>query len=410
MRWLVVGLLLFATTINYLDRAILGVILPEIRERFHFGLRAYGTIQMVFQLSYGIGSLAGGKMLDRYGTRIGYFIACALWSASAVLSAFAGSTFQIGLYRAGLGLGEAANFPACSKAIAEWFPPEKRASAMGLVNTGANIANIVGPPVFILVALRFGWQMCFAIVGAAGFLWLPVWLYSYRASSPAPQPESKIAAWRLRMVLKSRKAWGFAGAKFFTDPVWWFYLFWLPTYLSDVRHLSPTERGKALTLVYLISGLGSLAGGLSADWLIRRGWNIGRARSITMLCCALTIPLCSLGVIVNNTRLAIVLFGLATASHQAWMANLLTTPSDMFPASALGSVNGFGVSLGAFGGALFSGLIPGFVIPSTGYAPVLVTMSCFYLIAWFLVSGALRETNTPVTAPAISHQAGHRPI
>ncbi len=180
MRWVIVSLLFFATTINYLDRAILGVILPEIRDKFHFGLPIYGTIQMVFQLAYAGGSLLGGKLLDRYGTRVGYGIATTLWSLAATLNAFAGSAFQFGLYRTVLGFGESANFPACSKAAAEWFPPDERATAMGIVNAGTNLANIFGPPLFILIALTLGWQACFAIMGGLGFLWLPFWFLTYR--------------------------------------------------------------------------------------------------------------------------------------------------------------------------------------------------------------------------------------
>src|SRR5215469_2880303 len=180
MRWVIVGLLFFATTINYLDRAILGVILPEIRDQFHFGLEAYGWIQFVFQIAYAGGSLVGGYILDRLGTRLGYGIAAALWSLAAILNAFAGSVFQFGAYRTVLGLGESANFPACSKAAAEWLPPEDRATGMGIVNAGTNIANIIGPPVFIFIALKVNWQVCFAIMGGLGFLWLPAWFLLYR--------------------------------------------------------------------------------------------------------------------------------------------------------------------------------------------------------------------------------------
>lgn len=385
IRWVILSLLFFATTINYLDRAILGVILPEIRERFHFGLQAYGTIQMAFQIAYGVGSLIGGGLLDRYGTRIGYGISAALWSLAAMLNAFAGSAFQFGLFRAALGLGESTNFPACNKAVAEWFPPHERATATGIVNAGANLANIFGPPLFILIALKLGWRWCFAIMGGLGFLWLPVWWLFYhlpRKEGAFAQPVSKLS---IKEVLKYKQAWGYAWAKFFTDPVWWFYLFWLPTYLTDVRHFTPTQRGAALTVIYAISGVGAVAGGVLAGFLMKRGWPVGKARKRTMLLCAAVMPVCGLGVVVPNARLAVLLFGLATAAHQAWMTNLFTTPSDVFPAQAVGSANGFGGSIGAFGGALFSGLIPGAVIPVVGYIPVLLTMSCFYLIAWLIV-------------------------
>jgi ACS family hexuronate transporter-like MFS transporter len=386
MRWVIVGLLFFATTINYLDRAILGVILPEIRDQFHFGLPVYGLIQMVFQLAYAGGSLVGGYLLDRLGTRVGYGIAAAIWSLAATLNAFAGSAFQFGLYRTALGLGESANFPACAKAVAEWLPPEERATGMGIVNAGTNIANIIGPPIFILIALRLGWQVCFAMMGALGFLWLPVWFLTYRLPKQSGSPVAAAAAkLPMRAVIKYKQAWGYGLAKFLTDPVWWFYLFWLPTYLTEARHFTPSQRGFALTIVYAISGVGAVAGGVVAGALIKRGWTVGRARKTTMLFCALMMPASGLGVIVPDARLAVLLFGLATAAHQAWMTNLFITPADVFPPQAVGSTNGFGVCIGGLGGALFSGIIPGVVIPHVGYVPVLIGMSCFHIVAWFIV-------------------------
>jgi len=385
MRWVILSLLFFATTINYLDRAILGVILPEIRDKFHFGLQAYGTIQMVFQLAYAGGSLIGGKLLDRFGTRVGYGIAAAVWSLAATLNAFAGSAFQFGLFRTVLGFGESANFPACVKATAEWFPSDERGSAMGVVNAGTNLANIFGPPLVIFIALRFGWQTCFAVMGGLGFLWLPVWFLTYRLPKQASAQGPTTSKLSIRDVMKYKQAWGYGWAKFLTDPVWWFYLFWLPTYLTDVRHFTPSQRGTALTIVYSISAVGALAGGVISGSLIKRGWTVGKARKTTMLCCAILMPVSGLAVVVMNARLAIFLFGLATAAHQAWMTNLFITPADIFPARAVGSTNGFGVCIGGLGGALFSGIIPGMVIPLFGYVPVLIGMSCFHLIAWLIV-------------------------
>lgn len=412
LRWWIVSLLFFATTINYLDRAILGVILPEIRARFHFGLETYGTIQFVFQIAYGVGSLIGGKLLDSYGTRIGYGIAAAVWSAAATFNAFAGSALQFGLFRTALGLGEATNFPACNKATAEWFPPHERATAMGIVNAATNVANIIGPILFIWIALKLGWRICFALMGGLGFLWVPLWLLTYRLPAQAGAPAQTTSKLSIREVLGYKQAWGYAWAKFLTDPIWWFYLFWLPTYLTDVRHFGPSQRGMALTIVYAISGVGALAGGVIAGFLMKRGWSVGKARKTTMLFCAVVMPACTLGVVVQNASLAVLLFGLATAAHQAWMTNLFTTPADVFPARAVGSTNGFGVCIGAFGGALFSGLIPGVVIPKIGYVPVLMTMSSFYIFAWLIVHRlmgnlemvTLRE-DEPAAVPLAQSQA-----
>ncbi|HEY1464460.1 MAG TPA: MFS transporter [Terriglobales bacterium] len=378
------GLLFFATTINYLDRAVLGVLLPEIRKDFHFTLETYGNIQMLFQIAYAAGSIFGGKLLDSMGTKKGFGIAAVIWSLAATLNAWARNAIQFGALRALLGLGESPNFPACNKAIAEWFKPGERAMAMGVVNFAPNLANIVGPPIFIWIAIMFGWQMCFLMMGALGLIWLPLW-YLYCRLPQQTSQISKTSKVSLSIVLKHKQAWGYAWAKFLTDPVWWFYLFWLPTYLSDVRHFTPSQRGTTLTIIYSISGIGALAGGACSSFLIKRGWQLGKARKTTMLMCVLVIPACTLGVVVKNSALAIVLFGLATAAHQAWMTNLFTTPSDVFPHQAVGTANGFGVSMGAIGGAIFSAFIPGHLIPIVGYVPVLMTMSFFYVIAWWLV-------------------------
>jgi len=409
MRWVVVGLLFFATTINYLDRAILGVILPEIREKFHFGLQAYGVIQFWFQIAYAGGSLVAGKWLDRYGTRLGYGVAAAIWSLAAMLNALAGSALQFGLFRIALGLGESANFPACTKAAAEWLPQEERATGVGIVNAGTNIANIFGPPLFIFIALRVGWQACFAIMGGLGFLWVPLWFFLYRLPGQTAAHRAAGAKLSISAVMKYRQAWGYGLAKFLTDPVWWFYLFWLPTYLTEVRHFTPSQRGNALMLVYAISGLGAVAGGVVSGALMKRGWRVGKARKATMLACAVAMPVCALAVVTPGAWLAVVLFGLATAAHQAWMTNLFISPADVFPAEAVGSANGFGVCLGGLGGALFSGIIPGLVIPHLGYVPVLLSMSCFYIFAWLLVHTMMGElemvtikASEPESSPMVS--------
>jgi ACS family hexuronate transporter-like MFS transporter len=408
MRWVVLSLLFVATTINYLDRGILGVILPEIRKQLTISTQAYGIIIFGFQIAYGVGSLVGGRLLDRYGTRIGYAAAAALWSAAATLNAAAGSAFQFGIFRTLLGLGEAPNFPACNKAAAEWFPPNQRAMAMGVVNFATNAAQIIGPPIFIAVALTFGWRVCFAVMGVLGFAWVPVWLILYRdpARSAGTPATAKLS---IRDVLKYKQAWGYAAAKFLTDPVWWFYLVWLPTYLNDVRHMTPAERGAALTLVYAISGLGAVAGGVVSSYLIRSGWSVGRARKTTMAVCALLMPIGSLGVLVSSNQAALLLFGLATAAHQAWMTNVFTAPADVFPAEAVGSTNGFGVSIGAFGGALFSGVIPGYLIPQLGYVPVFLTMHLFYLLAWWAIHRLMGNLE-PVTLPAARSDPSLTPV
>jgi ACS family hexuronate transporter-like MFS transporter len=380
VRWFVLSLLFVATTINYLDRGILAVLLPEIREQLHIDATSYGNITFWFQMAYAAGSLISGRILDKYGTRIGYGMAVALWSLAASWNAFAANALQLGLLRSLLGFGESANFPACNKASAELFPPSQRAMVMGAANAGTNIAQIVGPPLFIWLALMLGWRSCFAIIGGVGFLWLPIWFLGYRVV-----PVPKTASLSIRAVLRYPQAWGYGWAKFLTDPVWWFYLFWIPVYLNDVRHLTAAERATALIVIYTISAIGGLLGGAISGFLIKRGWKVGKSRKTVLLACAIIMPFSGLGVVAQSANVAVLLFAIGLAAHQAWMANLFTTPADVFPKEAVGVTNGFGTGLGALGGALFSGLIPGHVIPVLGYVPVLLTMSCFYLIAWLIV-------------------------
>jgi ACS family hexuronate transporter-like MFS transporter len=396
MRWYILSLLFMAATINYLDRAILGVLLPEIREQIHISTSAYGNITFWFQIAYAIGSLVTGRLLDKYGTRIGFAVAAALWSAAAVLNAFAASVMHFGLLRILLGLGESASFPASNKAAAELFPPSQRAMVMGVVHFGANIANIIGPPIFIWLAWSLNWQTCFAIIGCIGFLWVPAWFFAYRLPIASGVREREDLHLSVKAVLRYRQAWGYAWAKYLTDPVWWFYLFWIPIYLNDVRHLTASERATALTVIYAISGVGALVGGAISGSLIKRGWNVGKARKTVMLVCACVMPLATLSVFSDNAAVTVLFFGIGLAAHAAWMTNLFTTTGDVFPRQAVGVANGFGVCAGAIGGALFSGLIPGYVIPIAGYIPVLVTMSCFYLIAWILVHKLMGDLK-PIT-------------
>ncbi len=385
MRWYVLSLLFVVSTINYLDRAILAVLLPEIRGQIAINTGAYGTITFWFQILYALGSLIGGRLLDKYGTRIGFGAAAALWSLAATLNAFAANALHFGVLRGMLGLGESTKFPACNKAAAELFPPSQRATVMGVVHFGANLANIIGPPLFIWVALSLGWRACFAIVGGIGFLWVPAWLMGYRLPVQTGTPQQKAATLSMKAVLLYRQAWGYAWAKFLTDPVWWFFLFWIPIYLNDVRHFTAAQRATALTVIYAISSAGALFGGTISSHLIKSGWGVGKARKRVMLVCACIMPVAALGVFADRSAVTVLFFGISMAAHAAWMTNVFTTTADVFPKEAVGVANGFGNCVGGLGGALFSGLIPGYVIPVVGYVPVLLALSCFYLIAFLLI-------------------------
>jgi ACS family hexuronate transporter-like MFS transporter len=384
MRWWILSLLFFSTFINYMDRMVLAVLIPAIREQFHISEAIYGNITAAFQLCYTVGALLCGYLLDTYGTKIGMFISVGVWSVAAMLHATVVSPLQLGLWRGLLGLGEAGNFPAATKAAAEWFPPHERAFAVGVFNAGINIAAVIGPPMFIAIQLTYGWRACFLVTGAIGFVWLTLWSLVYRAPGKigAAEPSVNLS---LRTTLAYPQTWGFAIGKFLTDPVWWFYLFWLPLYFHDVRKFDMKHLAWALPFIYLVADFGAVAGGWISGLLMRRGWPRGRARKTVMLVCALLMPVSALGVLAKDSSTAVLLFSLATCCHQAWMTNLFTSASDVFPKEAVGRVLGLGGCTGGFGGVLISALVPGYLIGLIGYTPLFLAMSCLYMIAIFVV-------------------------
>jgi len=399
VRWWMLALLFLATTINYLDRIVFSVLIPVIEKELRLTKVDYGYLTGAFQIAYTTGFLLMGKFIDRYGTRIGYAVAIAWWSLAAMLHAAARSAMGLGFWRAMLGLGESGNFPAAIKSVAEWFPPKDRALATGLFNAGTNVASMIGPPLFVWMNARFGWRACFLITGAVGFLWLASWLGSYRPperhsrvsrreldyirGEPEGRGEERAIGWAA--ALRFRQTWGFAVAKFLTDPVWWFYLYWLPPYLFDVRKFKLVEIGWALPAVYLMADAGSVAGGWLSGFLMRRGWPRGRARKAAMAVCAAAMPVAATAVLAPSPVLAVALVSLATAAHQGWSANLFTTVSDSFPRQAVASVTGIGGCAGGLGGFLFSAVIPGYLIARFGYTPAFLAMGCFHLTALALL-------------------------
>lgn len=405
-RWLMLSLLFAATTVNYLDRIVLGVLIKEIRADLHLNDLQYGYITSAFQFAYMIGFLIAGWFIDKVGTRIGYAVSIAWWSVAAILHGLAGSAFQLGFWRAMLGLGEAGNFPSAIKAVAEWFPKKDRAFATGIFNAGTNVASMIGPPIFAWMVIHVGWRQCFYITGGFGFIWLVIWWVVYRLPREHPlvsaselayiesDPESKIVneppiGWS--ETLKHRETWGFALAKFFSDPVWWFYLYWLPPYLYDVRKFNITEVGWTLPVVYLMADFGSVFGGWLSGYFIRRGMPTAKARKTAMLLMALCMPIAAFSAFTSSVIGAIALVSLATSAHQGWSANLFTTTSDVFPKRAVASVTGFGGSMGAFGGVLFTGLLPGFIVQNFGYPPMFIIMGGFHLVGFALMHFLMRD-------------------
>jgi MFS transporter, ACS family, hexuronate transporter len=389
-RWWILTLLTVATTINYLDRIALGFLAPQIRAELGFGDAGYSRIVGAFQAAYTIGFLIVGRFIDAYGVRIGYASAALWWGLSSMLHTIARTPMQLGAFRGLLGLGESGNFPSAIKAVAEWFPPKDRAFATGIFNAGTNMANIIGPPVFAAILVSFGWRACFYVTSTLGILFSIVWFFSYHSPAPEPGvPVEKPMPWS--EAVRYPQTWGFAAGKFFSDPAWWFYLFWLPIYFYDVRHWSSDQLKWALPFIYVVADLGSVAGGWLSGYFIRKGWTTARARKTTMFICACCPPIASLGVLAPNPIAAVVLFSLATAAHQGWSANLFTTTSDVFPKRAVASVTGIGGAVGGVSGLLFSAIIPGYVVPALGYKPLFLGMGCIYFVGLFAIHKLMKE-------------------
>jgi MFS transporter, ACS family, hexuronate transporter len=376
-RWVICGLLLLGTTKNYMDRQVLGVLKTTLQHDFSWNEVDYSKLVSAFQFAYAAGMLLVGGLIDRLGTRLGYALAMIFWTLASMGTALASSLTGFRMSRYALGFGEAAVFPASIKAVAEWFPKKERALATGIFNAGTNVGAIITPLIVPWIVLRWGWQGAFVGIGAIGFIWLVIWLLIYRKPeahrdvskaeleyirSDPQEPPGKIKWVRLFPL---RQTWAFALGKFLTDPVWWFYLFWVPGFLQTKHGLALTGIGIPIMVIYLISDVGSVAGGWLSSSLIKRGRSVNAARKTAMLICAVGVLPVVFAYRVASTWSAVLLIGLAAACHQGFSANLYTLTSDMFPARAVGSVTGIGGMAGAIGGWLMARVV-GHVLQWTG--------------------------------------------
>jgi MFS transporter, ACS family, hexuronate transporter len=395
-RWVICALLFGATTINYMDRQILGLLAPDLQRIIGWNEIEYGYIVTAFQAAYALGLLLFGRFMDRYGTRIGYSISVAWWSLAAMGHALASTVFGFGFARFMLGLSEAGNFPAAIKTVAEWFPKKERALATGIFNAGSNVGAIAAPLLVPWIALTWGWQEAFILVGAIGFLWIFFWWRLYevpqrqkRLSPPelayiqSDPPDTPVRIPWVKLITY-RQAWAFALAKFLTDPIWWFYLYWVPKFLNKSYGLTLDKIGIPLVIIYLMADVGSIGGGWLSSRFIKSGWEVNRARKMAMLICALAVVPIVFASQATELWMAVGLLSLATAAHQGWSANLFTTASDMFPRKAIGSIVGFGGMAGSIGGMLFS-TSAGFMLEITGsYLTLFVISGSAYLLALLL--------------------------
>ncbi|WP_045757534.1 MFS transporter [Xanthomonas albilineans] len=397
LRWRICALLLAATTINYVDRQVLGVLAPFLQEHIGWNEIEYGYIVTAFQAAYALGLLCSGAVIDRFGTRVGYALAIGVWSLASMGHALASGVIGFAVARFCLGLGESGNFPAAIKTVAEWFPRRERALATGIFNSGSNIGAIVAPLSVPFIANAWGWQWAFIFTGVLGAIWLTVWWLSYRPPEHHPHlsaaelthirsdPSESIQPLSWTQLLRHRQAWAFVVGKFLTDPVWWFFLFWLPKFLHDKYGLGLLQLGAPLILIFLLADVGSITGGWLAGRLLARGWSVNRARKVAMLVCALAVMPIVLAARADHLWLAVALIGLATAAHQGWSANLFTLTSDMFPRHAVASLVGIGGFAGAVGGMLIANFI-GFLLQSTGsYLPVFLLAGSAYVLALGMV-------------------------
>jgi len=371
LRWTVCALLFFATTINYVDRQVLSLLAKTLEVSIGWNNIQYSNITTAFTIAYAVGLLCAGRVLDRIGTRLGFSIAVVVWSLAAMIHGAATTAFTFGAARALLGLGEAANFPACIKTLAEWFPKKERALAAGIFNSGSNIGATAAILTVPFLTAHFGWQGSFVATGALGFVWLAFWLLVYKKPEEHPSisaselaliqsdPPDKASSYPWKRLLPLRQTWAFASGKFMTDGIWWFYMFWLPKYLQETFHLTLAEIVWPTLVCYNAASIGSVGGGWISSNLIARGWPLNRARKTAMLICALAVVPVLYAPFSKSLWLVVGLVSLALAAHQGWSANLFTTASDMFPRSAVGSVVGIGGTAGAIGGSLvqqFAGL------------------------------------------------------
>jgi len=432
-RWVICALLFLAATVNYIDRQVIGILKPTLQAEFGWSEMDYADIVFSFQIAYAVGLVLAGRLIDRLGTRIGFAIAIVVWSVAAMAHAeatlfgpwvaallgmfgFAYSASVAGFMGARfmLGLGEAGNFPASIKAVAEWFPKKERALATGIFNSGTNVGALLTPLAVPWITLHYGWYWAFVATGLIGFLWLALWWPMYRSPEKHPRvspaelahiqsdpadPPGKVP---LRDILPHRQAWAFAIAKFMTDPIWWLYLFWVPDFLNRNHGIDLQHIGPPLVAIYLIADVGSIGGGWLSSALLKRGWSVNAARKTAMLVFALAVVPIIFASRTDNLWVATLLVALAAAAHQGWSANLFTLASDTFPRHAVGTVVGFGGMAGAVGGMLIAKLT-GFILQTTGsYLPVFLIAGSTYLLALAIVHLLMPKLEPVVLTPRSS--------
>ncbi|WP_336969281.1 MFS transporter [Sphingobium aromaticiconvertens] len=392
-RWVVVALLFAATAINYIDRQMIGVLKPTLSAEMSWSETDFANIVFWFQAAYAIGYLGFGRIVDVIGARFGYAIAVVVWTVAHMAHGGVHSVTQFAMARFGLGVGESGNFPAGIKAVTEWFPQKERAFAIGLFNAGANIGAIITPLLVPWLTVAYGWRVAFYATGIFGIVWLIAWLVFYRRPDQHPKisqeelayiqqdPADPVVPIGWGKLITVKETWAYAIGKFCIDPIWWFFLFWLPGYLGTRYGLDLISFGPPLVAIYLLSDGGSVFGGWMSGRLMKAGKSVNAARKLTMLLCACAVLPIFFAQSIDNLWLAVLVIGIATAAHQAFSANLYTLPSDLFPRGAVGSVVGIGGTVGAIGGMVMA-KYAGYVLDSIGsYTPLFAVAGSAYFVA-----------------------------
>jgi ACS family hexuronate transporter-like MFS transporter len=401
-RWVICGLLFYATTVNYVDRSILNALEPTLKGVFNWTPSQYGLINAGFSLAYGIGFILMGNIIDKVGTRVGYAISITVWTLAALSTAFTSTVLQFGLARFCLGLGEAGNFPAAIKTVAEWFPQKQRATAIGIFNAGSNVGAILAPLAVLALVPHFGWRSAFLVTPILAAVWISLWLAMYRP--PAEQPRANDAERQLieadpvakpvpvkwRYILPHKQAWAFMLGKFLTDPIWWFYLFWSGAFFDFKFHVKLSGVALPLVYIYILADVGSIAGGWLSSTLIKRGWTPNKARKIAMLiCAAFVVPVVFAPLVPSDMPggvwVAATLIGFAAAAHQGFSANIFSTTADMFPKRAVSSITGLGGLAGALGSMILQSVAGVTLELTNSYLALFIIAACAYPLAILLI-------------------------
>ncbi|WP_294276225.1 MFS transporter [uncultured Chryseobacterium sp.] len=407
IRWFMLSLVFLATTINYLDRQVMGLLKPVLEKEFRWDEKDYSYIVMAFTATYAVGYLAMGRFIDRVGTKIGYAVSLIVWSLASIGHGFVKSTVGFLVARSTLGISEAGNFPAAIKSVAEWFPKKERALATGIFNSGATVGAILAPLLVPFILGHYGWRQTFVWIGALGLLWIILWWRFYSIPEKTKklskeeleyiksdqdgktEEQSKVP---LSEILKYKVTWSFAIGKIMTDPIWYFFMFWLPAYFADVFKMDLTKPSIPLIIIYSGTTIGSIGGGYLSSMLIKKGWDIKKARSLTMLLFALMVVPVMFSKYVDNMWLITIIIAFATAAHQGWGANLMTTVGDKLPNNYVSSVIGFGGMLGSAAGIIFP-LFIGIVLDTFkkagningGYNIIFFIAGMSYIAAWGII-------------------------